>query len=44
MKKLLVGSAPDAHLLGILDQLLTEVGVSDVDDLLGALPGGQALH
>ena len=40
----LVGAAPDAHLLGILDQLLTEIGMGDADDLLGTLPSGQALH
>ena len=41
---ILVGTAPDAHLLGILDELLAEVGVGDIDDLLRALPGGKTLQ
>src|SRR5699024_2048780 len=40
----LVGLSPDAHLLGGSDQLVPELGVSDGDDLLGALPGVQALE
>ena len=40
----LVGTAPDVHLLRVLDQLLPEVGVGDADESLGPLPGGQALQ
>ena len=32
------------HLLGVGDELLPEIGVGDVDELLGPLPGGQALQ
>ena len=40
----LVALLPDSHLLGILDQLVTEVGVGNGDECLGPLPGGQTLQ
>ena len=40
----LVGASPDAHLLGVLDQVLTELGMRDGDDLVRTLPGVQALE
>ena len=40
----LVALLPDSHLLGILDQLVTEVGVGNGDECLGPLPGRQTLQ
>ena len=40
----LVAAAPDVHLFGVGDQLVTEVGVCHGDDSLRLLPGGQALQ
>ena len=39
-----VAPAPDAHLLGVLDELLPEIRVGDGDDLLRPLPGGDPLQ
>ena len=40
---LLVAPSPKFHGLGILDELLTQVGMGDGDEGFGSLPGGEAL-
>ena len=44
LKLALVAVSPDSHLFGILNQLITEVGVGNGDKGFSALPRGQTLQ